>query len=410
MEVPDLLRTRLDAEPRNGVALDGEDVAVVTRDRTFVYREEGLLSDATVEVYSNDIERLSVSQGRRKTTFHLAYLDETRQFAVANGYAEATLEALFGGILAAADVLDSGEELRGVYLFSDLTVVVADARLVKHIGASVWETDAEVHPFNAVTGLEFEDGAVATQVVLWVEGRAERIKAPNEEAPLLRRTLTQALCEFYSVDSLDQLNDTLGTDTDDSDTESSLDLEEDITPLIDSDDRDDSGTDTVSAVTNEDWLEPDANDSRLDTGRADDSTGFHTARQAGDRSLGRPTGADDESSRRPTGPDEEPSRRPTETSEESSRRSTGTDEESSRRQTGTDEEASRRPTETSEESSRRQTGTDDTDAPVDDSSTTDVEALERQVRELRRAVDRQNKLLEQQTEHIADLVERIDPD
>ena len=71
MEIPDLLRHRLGAEPRNEVALDGEALAVFTRDRTLIYREESLLSDATVEVYGNDIERLSVSQGRRKTTFHL---------------------------------------------------------------------------------------------------------------------------------------------------------------------------------------------------------------------------------------------------------------------------------------------------------------------------------------------------
>ncbi len=365
MEVPDLLGTRLDAEPRNGVALDGEDVAVVTRDRTFIYREEGLLSDATVEVYGNDIERLSVSQGRRKTTFHLEYLDDTRQFAVANSYAEAMLEGLFGGVLASADVLDDGEELHGVYLFSDLTVVVTDARLVKHIGASVWETDAESYPFEAVTGLDFEDGAVATQVVLWVDGRAERIKAPNEEAPLLRRTLTRALCEFYGVDSLDKLNNSLGTDTDESAPQSSIALEDGITPLIDSDDGDDSATDAVGSVTDDDWLEPDTSESRMDTGRADDTTGFHTTRQAGDRALDRST--------TPSGG---PSDRST----------------------------------VSEGSPDRSTAADDPDGTDDGAPATDVEALERQVRELKRAVDRQNELLEQQTEHIAELVERVDPE
>jgi hypothetical protein len=274
MEVPDLLTQRLDSEPRNGVPLEGEAVAVFTRDRTFIYREESLLSDAAVEVYSNDIERLAVSQGRRKTTFHLEYIDDTRQFAVSNSHAEAMLEGLFGGILAAAGLLDDDEDVRGVYLFSDLTVVVTDTQLVKHIGASVWDSDSETYPFDAVTGLDFEEGDVATQVVLWVDGRPERIKAPSEEAPLLQRTLTRALCEFHGVDSLEQLNETVGTEPEEPAPNSSIALEEGISPLIESTEEDSTEPDAAGAVTDDDWLEPDpGGNSALDTGTGDTDTG-----------------------------------------------------------------------------------------------------------------------------------------
>ncbi|ERH09048.1 MAG: hypothetical protein J07HX64_00800 [halophilic archaeon J07HX64] len=261
MEIPDLLRHRLEGEPRNGVALDGNAVTVFTRDRTLIYREESLLSDATVEVYDNDIERLSVSQGRRKTTFELEYIDDTRQFVVPSSHAEAMLEGLFGGILVSAGVTEDSEEIRGVYLFSDLTLVVTDSRLVKHVGPAVWGSDPETYPFSAVTGLEFEEGEVATQVVLWVDDRAERIKTPNEEAPLLRRTLTRALCAFHGVDSLEQLNESLGTGTDTDDDpapHSSIALEEEISPLIEgTDEQESTVTDTIDAVADDNWLEPD---------------------------------------------------------------------------------------------------------------------------------------------------------
>lgn len=279
MEVPDLLTHRLDGEPRATVALEGEDIAVVTRDRTFIYREEGLLSDASVEVYSNSIERLSISQGRRKTTFQLGYIDDSRQFAVTNSRAEVMLEKLFGGILASTGVLDDSERIRGVYLFSDLTVVVTDGQLLKHIGEVVWETDAETYPFDAVTGLDFEEGNVATQVVLWVAGRAERIKAPSEDAPLLQRTLTQALCEYHGVDSLEQLNEISRTEPEDA-SSSSIALEDGISPLIETPDdgpTDDAGEDTAGAVTDDDWLKPDDR-------RSSDDTRSAGARQAGDRS------------------------------------------------------------------------------------------------------------------------------
>jgi hypothetical protein len=328
MEIPDLLRHRLGAEPRNGVALDGEALAVFTRDRTLIYREESLLSDATVEVYGNDIERLSVSQGRRKTTFHLEYIDDTRQFEVANSHAEATLEGLFGGILVSAGVVEEDEEIHGVYLFSDLTVVVTDSRLVKHVGPAVWESDSETYPFEAVTGLEFEEGNVATQVVLWVDGRAERIKAPSEEAPLLRRTLTRTLCAFHNVDSLEQLNERLEADTDDPAPHSSIALEEEISPLIETtDEQENTGTDAIGAVTDDGWLEPDDTDRPEPADNGDTRSAVSVSDRAGDNELGER-----------------------------------------------------------------------------------IDALERQVSELARTVDRQNELLERQSRHLSALAERVDTD
>jgi len=140
-------------------------------------------------------------------------------------------------------------------------VVVTDSRLVKHVGPAVWESDSETYPFDAVTGLEFEEGDVATQVVLWVDGRAERIKAPSEEAPLLRRTLTRALCAFHDVDSLEQLNERLEADTDDPAPHSSIALEEEISPLIETtNEQKSTGADAIGAVTDDGWLEPDEAD------------------------------------------------------------------------------------------------------------------------------------------------------
>jgi hypothetical protein len=321
---------------------------------------------------------------------------------------------LFGGVLASADVLDDDEELRGVYLFSDLTVVVTDARLVKHIGTAVWEADAETYPFEAVTGLDFEDGAVATQVVLWVEGRAERIKAPNEEAPLLRRTLTRALCGFHGVDSLEQLNDVLGAGTDDPAPDSSIALEEDISPLIDSDDDNRTETDTVGAVTDDDWLEPDTSDPRMNNRDADNGAGLHTSQQAGDRVTGRSTPdvrSPDNSTSDVRSPDRSAATDDSPSSVADESPSSVTDDSPS---SVADESPSSvtddSPSSVADEGSSDRSVADDAGGTDDDSSATDIEALERQVRELRRAVDRQNELLEQQTEHIATLVERIDPE
>jgi hypothetical protein len=107
---------------------------------------------------------------------------------------------------------------------------------VKHVGTPIWDDDHEVFPYERVTGLEFEEGSVATQVVLSVDGRPQRIKAPADDAPKVRQALTGALFAYHGVDSLAELNETVRPEPDDADTGSSqsgeFDLTDDISPLV----------------------------------------------------------------------------------------------------------------------------------------------------------------------------------
>jgi len=100
-----------------------------------------------------------------------------------------------------------------------------------------------VYDYDDVTGLHFEDGSVATAVVIEAAGRPERIKAPNEQAGVVRRTIQEALFDYYEVDSLDALNRKIAVETEDpnadesDDHSSGLGLDSGIDPLVsDSDD------------------------------------------------------------------------------------------------------------------------------------------------------------------------------
>ncbi len=235
MEVPELVADRLGDEAiLAGVNLGDDDAVCLTETRTLVYRGEGLLSDESVTVLPHDVERLDLSEGRRKTTFRLTYVDREESVTVPGNRDERVLELLLEGILSAAEVTEPDESVQGVYRFSELTLIVTDRRLVKHIGAHVWDEDYEEFPFADVTGLAFEEGRVATQIVLSVDGRPQRIKAPNDEAPKLRRTLQDALFAFHDVDSVAELNDAVGEepDTPDPDRSSDLTFDTDIDPLV----------------------------------------------------------------------------------------------------------------------------------------------------------------------------------
>lgn len=254
MEIPDRITQAADGETiQSAVSLGDEDIICFTASRTFVYRAEGLLSDEKVETYSHDIERLNVSEGRRKTTFALEYVDGVQKFKMASNRTDQVLSRLLAGVLSAAGVIDDEESVAGVFSFSELTLIVTDARLVKHVGAYVWDPDFEEYAFEEVTGLDFEEGSVATQVVISVGGRPQRIKAPSDDARRLQQTLENSLFAYYDVDSLDALNEKIGQDDEppsDSSGAGGLGLDENISPLVGDDDAQ-SDTETTASTDDE---------------------------------------------------------------------------------------------------------------------------------------------------------------
>ncbi|KTG09489.1 hypothetical protein AUR64_17100 [Haloprofundus marisrubri] len=208
MSLPELVQTELDDEPVAArVSLGGEDGLFVTPTRTLIYRSEGLLSDESVEQYPHDAERISVSEGgrtSRKATVTLDYgLDGEQSFSIPSKRLQDALHPVLAGILSATGITDPGETVKQTFRFSELTLVVTSNRVVKHIGAPVWDEDFEEYHYADVTDLTFEDGSVATSVVLTLGSRQERFKAPNDEARAVRETLTDALCTYHEVPSLD---------------------------------------------------------------------------------------------------------------------------------------------------------------------------------------------------------------
>lgn len=204
MSVPDIVASALgDEQVAARVDLGGEDTLFVTPSRTLIYRGEGLLSDEAIEEYTHQAERVTVKTSRRKARITLTHsLEGEQSFTVPPSRLDDALHPVLAGVLNQAGVTEPGETVKRTFRFSELTVIVTSHRLVKHIGAAVWDTDYEEYRYQDATGLTFEDGSVATQVVLEVDGRRERIKAPNERAPELRAELEEAICDFYDVSSI----------------------------------------------------------------------------------------------------------------------------------------------------------------------------------------------------------------
>jgi hypothetical protein len=210
MSQPQIVQSALDGEDVVArVALGGEDELYATPTRTLVYRAEGLLSDEAVEEYPHDAERISVSEGRRKAKVTLDYgLDGEETFGLPAKRLDRALHPVVEGVLKANGILDSEEPMERLFRFSELTLVVASERVVRHIGGALWDEDYEAYAYEDVQDLSFESGSVATSVVLTVDGRQERFKTPNDEARALREALESSLLSYWGVGSVEELRRT----------------------------------------------------------------------------------------------------------------------------------------------------------------------------------------------------------
>ncbi|MFB6177067.1 MAG: hypothetical protein ABEI99_08005, partial [Halobaculum sp.] len=209
MSLPEVVQRELGNEdPVTRVPLGGDDELFVTATRTLIYRAEGLLSDESVESYAHDAERVAVSESRRKARISLDYgLDGEQSFQLPRKSLRDVLHPVLAGVLSAAGITDPGETVERTFRFSELTLVVTSERLVKHVGAAVWDDEYEEYHYDDVTDIDFEEGSVSTSIVLTVDGRQERFKTPSEETRAVRETLTNALLDHYDVRTVEEFRE-----------------------------------------------------------------------------------------------------------------------------------------------------------------------------------------------------------
>jgi len=203
MSVPGIVQSELDGEQVAArVPFGGEDALFVTPTRTLVYRADGLLSDESVEEYPHDAERIEISEGRRKSAVKLDYgIEGDAKFKVPSGRLYEALHPVLAGVLNAAGVTGPDETVTQTYQFSELTLVITSERVVKHVGAAVWDDDYEEYHFADVTRLDVEEGSVSSQIIIETDGRPQRIKTPSDQTREVRERIERALLDYHGAPS-----------------------------------------------------------------------------------------------------------------------------------------------------------------------------------------------------------------
>lgn len=229
MSIPGIVQSSLgDEHVAAKVSLGGEDILYVTPTRTLIYRADGLLSDESVEEYPHDAERIAVSEGRRKSTITLDYgIDGTEKFKIPTKRLHDALHPVIAGVLNGAGVTDSNEQVLQTYQFSELTLVLTSARVVKHVGEAIWDTDFEQFHFADVTSLDVEEGNVSSQIIIEADGRPQRIKTPSDRTREVRERIEQGLLSYHDVGSYAEFEQTVVPDDPEPDTDENVSFAED---------------------------------------------------------------------------------------------------------------------------------------------------------------------------------------
>jgi len=254
MEIPELVQEHLGGEQlQTGIKLGDEDVLCLTPTRLLLYRAEGLLSDESVTEYPHEVERFQLNEGRRKTKFVFEYVEDKRSLTVPNNLGSDVLELVLQGVLTTERILDEDESVVGAFRFSELTLVIGEQRVVKHVGNAVWEDDFEMFAYEDLTGLEFEQASVATEIVLQIGGRPQRIKTPNDKARLVEKTLQKAVFEFFEVTSMSELQSHFEAESeeesdDEETTNDDFSFDSEIRPLGGESERVEENDDTDSSI------------------------------------------------------------------------------------------------------------------------------------------------------------------
>lgn len=224
MTVPRIVQERLgDEEIRARIPLGGEDQLVITPSRSFLYRGEGLLSNESIEEYSHDAERLHVSRGRRKSKIGLEHgIDGSDELPVPTKQLDESLKAVFAGVLLTAGVIEPDEQIERIYQLGELTLAITSARLIKYVGAAVWdEEDYEAFHYDDVTDIEVEQGEVSSQIIIEVDGRPQRIKTPSGDTREIREYIERSVYAHHDVGSYAEFRDLVAPAEDDEDDDES---------------------------------------------------------------------------------------------------------------------------------------------------------------------------------------------
>lgn len=185
------------------VALDGHRSLYVTPAKAVTFRERSLFTEESVDVYPTDIDRLLLEEGKRQSTVTFEYPDgQSSSLELPTEAMAPALKALLASATRATGAIPTDETILDLYRFNELTVILTDRRLLKHVGWAMWAASHDQIDYTDVRNIRVEQGQVSTGVNIDTDDGSDRLKIPHDTADDFVARLKSAVCDFHGIDDI----------------------------------------------------------------------------------------------------------------------------------------------------------------------------------------------------------------
>lgn len=185
------------------VELDTHRMLYVTSTRAIAFRERSLFTEESVEVFPTNVKRLLLNRGKRQSTVTFEYTDrDDRELQLPSDATPPSIRALLESVVRATDVLEGDESIIELYRLNELTVIVTDQRLIKHVGQALWALPFDSIDYETVRDIESEVGQMSTGVFIRTTEGSDRFKLPKDVADRFVSRLEEAVCDYHDVPSV----------------------------------------------------------------------------------------------------------------------------------------------------------------------------------------------------------------
>lgn len=202
MELPDVISDLiLDDETilsrtliSNGVEL------IVTSTRLFLYRGVGLINTESFEEYKLNVDRISISLDRKKAQIILDYgiNRPSVEFQAHRKYLDMIYDPLIRGAIHANNTLQQRESIKKICRKGELTIVLTNMKILKHIGTSLWDIDFESFDLETISKIYVDAGGISSELIIESNNRLHRIKTTANIAQSLCDSSINELISFHN--------------------------------------------------------------------------------------------------------------------------------------------------------------------------------------------------------------------
>jgi hypothetical protein len=126
-------------------------------------------------------------------------------------------DPLIRGAIHAKNTLQQGESIKKICRKGELTIVLTNMKILKHIGTSLWDIDFESFDLETISKIYVDAGGISSELIIESNNRLHRIKTTANIAQSLCDSSINELISFHNFPTYSEFQKSSLSSSDDMD-------------------------------------------------------------------------------------------------------------------------------------------------------------------------------------------------